>query len=545
MCAATSWLNLVPRNPLKLARVATAILVFTGLTIAFVDFRGFAPVHLGHVLAHAQFVPGFVSLLAGAIGTVFFVVGLIIALAIGRIYCSAICPLGILQDIITRIAGWFPRKKKLLPFAKPLTAVRQVFLWGTVAAIVAGWGGFALALVDPYSNFGRIVSTLARPLLTVANNSLVGLANAAGSQSLYRVEAPWAVGGALLLPTIFLTLVAVMSALRGRLYCNTFCPVGTVLGLLSKFAAFRIAIDKTACTKCGDCLRSCKAQCIDLRAGTIDASRCVACYNCVGVCEHHGIGYRFSWKKKPATAKAITATAATSLTANDPQRRAFLASIAGGVAASSVVLNRARAALPSDEITPALVRSGEASRAICPPGSKSQDQFLDRCTSCHLCVSACPTHVLQPALLEYGVEGLLKPRLDYTSAFCLFECTRCIEVCPDDALSLPDLATKQVTQIGVADFHQSRCIVEVNGTDCAACSEHCPTKAVTTKPFRDNLRLPSLDQSLCIGCGACEYACPVKPTKAILVTGRRVHARAEKLVEKKATAPVQTGDFPF
>jgi ferredoxin len=153
--------------------------------------------------------------------------------------------------------------------------------------------------------------------------------------------------------------------------------------------------------------------------------------------------------------------------------------------------------------------------------------------------------VLQPALFEYGLEGLLKPRLNYHSAYCLFECTRCGEICPDGAIDLLDLATKQVTQIGVADFYRSRCVVEVNGTDCAACSEHCPTKAVTTKPYRENLRLPSLDQSLCIGCGACEYACPVKPTKAILVTGRSRHSHAQKLVEKKATAPAQTGDFPF
>jgi len=154
----------VPRNPLKLARVATAILFFAGLTITFVDFREFAPARLGHVLAHAQFVPSLLSLLAGGIGVVFFAIGIVIALAIGRIYCSAICPLGILQDIITRIGKWMTRKKKFLPFAKPQTTLRHVFLWSTVAAVAAGWGGFALALLDPYSNFGRIVSMLARPL---------------------------------------------------------------------------------------------------------------------------------------------------------------------------------------------------------------------------------------------------------------------------------------------------------------------------------------------------------------------------------------------
>jgi ferredoxin len=553
--AATSSRDPVLRNPLKIARVALAVLVFTGLTIALVDFREFAPPMLGHALAHTQFVPDLVSLAVGTgIGGVFFIVSIAIALAIGRIYCSAFCPLGILQDVVARISGWIRRKKKFLPYAKPFTKLRQIFLWGTVAVAIVSWAGFALALLDPYSNYGRIVSMLARPLLTAANNSIVGLANAAGIQSFYRVNPAWASAGLLLMPTLFLTLIAVMSALRGRLYCNTVCPVGTALGLVSRFSAFRISINKSACTKCGDCLRSCKAQCIDLRAGTIDASRCVACYNCIGACDEQGIHYRFSWKKDSVSPKSeriadLVGGEPSPRKTNpsiDPQRRTFLTSIVGGVVASSALLSRAKAETTATaKDIPTLTKSGEASRAICPPGSHSVAQFLDRCTACHLCVSACPTHVLQPALFEYGLEGLFRPKLSYTSAYCLFECTRCSEVCPDNAISLIDLATKQVTQIGVADFYQSRCIVEVNGTDCAACSEHCPTKAVTTRPYHDNLRLPVLNQKLCVGCGACEYACPVKPVKAILVTGRHTHGRAEKLVEKKATAPNPVGDFPF
>ena len=532
----------MPRNPLKIIRIALAGLTFVGLSVAFVDFRGFAPPILGHALAHTQFVPGLVSLSVGAgIGALIFVIGLLVALAIGRIYCSAICPLGVLQDVIARIGGWLRRKKKFLPYAKPHTKLRHIFFWGAVAAAFVGWGSFALALLDPYSNFGRIVSMLARPLLTAANNSIVGFANAVGTQSLYRVQPAWASAGLLLLPAIFLTLVVVMSALRGRLYCNTICPVGTALGLISRFAAFRISIDKKACTKCGDCLRSCKAQCIDLRTGTIDASRCVSCYNCIGACDEHGVRYRFSWKKD-----SVADEASSPRNASDPQRRDFLASIAGGLVASSALLTRAKAE-PSSNTNdlPTLVKKGKASRTICPPGSHSVDQFLDRCTACHLCISACPTHVLQPALFEYGLEGLFKPQLKYTSAYCLFECTRCGEVCPDGAISPLSLAAKQVTQIGVADFYQSRCVVAVNGTDCAACSEHCPTKAVTTVPYRDNLRIPVLNQNLCIGCGACEYACPVQPTKAILVTGRSTHTDAEILIEKKAMAPTPSNDFPF
>jgi ferredoxin-type protein NapF len=228
-----------------------------------------------------------------------------------------------------------------------------------------------------------------------------------------------------------------------------------------------------------------------------------------------------------------------------PLRRTFLASAASAVASVTLVGKIARAAETKEEVIPTLVQSGEDSGAVAPPGAVSVSRFIDRCTSCQLCVTACPTQVLQPALLEYGLAGLLKPRLDYNAAFCNFDCVRCAEVCPTGALDrlLPE--EKHGAQIGIADFYRDRCVVVTNGTDCAACSEHCPTKAVATEPYGNNLRLPVLNQDLCIGCGACEFACPVKPQKAIIVTGRRVHARAKRLVEKKAVQPKRTEDFPF
>ena len=187
------------------------------------------------------------------------------------------------------------------------------------------------------------------------------------------------------------------------------------------------------------------------------------------------------------------------------------------------------------------------SRAICPPGSEGVDRFLDRCTACHLCVSACPTHVLQPAFLEYGLAGLMKPRLDYSAAFCNFDCQRCAEVCPDGAITLIALADKQVVRIGLAQLNLDNCIVKQKDTDCAACSEHCPTKAVDTIPYKGKLRLPKVTDELCIGCGACEYACPALPKKAITVAGRRRHEKAVRRHEEKASDPRAGtgGDFPF
>ena len=541
----------MPRSRLKLLRVAAALVVFAGLTAALADFRNLVPAAVGRWLAGVQLVPSLVALVTGAALSLAGVIIIVATLAVGRVYCSAICPLGILQDVIARLAAWTHRgKRKFLPYARPKTWLRQGFLWGTVAGMVVGWSGLTLALLDPYSNFGRITAGLFRPLVTLANNAIVGLANAAGLNSLYRVEPHWAGVGALTIPALMFVLTAVLAAWRGRLYCNTVCPVGTLLGWFAQRAAFRLEIDRGACHKCVACLNVCKGQCINLRTGTIDFSRCVACFNCIGACEHGGISYRLAWRRKTSPAAPATAPTAC-LTPPDPQRRAFLTGTATALAVSLGAGLRLSAQDPAgpEPLRPrengGRVDPDDHTKAICPPGAASIDRFLDRCTACQLCLSACPTQVLKPAFLEYGLSGLMKPRLEYSAAFCNFECRRCGEVCPDGAISLLALADKQLTQIGEAHFDQKKCIVVVKGTDCAACSEHCPTKAVHTIPYGDNLRLPEVTRDLCIGCGACEYACPVLPEKAIVVAGHRRHGRARKPVETKAAAPTPAGDFPF
>jgi len=527
---------------LRHARIAVALVVLAGFTAAFSDFRHLLPAGLAHWLASTQLVPSLVALATGAAFSLGGVLVVLLTLAVGRVYCSALCPLGILQDVISRIAAAFRRQPHRLPPARPLTWLRQVFLWGTAAGLLTGWGGLTLALLDPYSNFGRIAATLFRPLLSLANNSLVDAAQAAGLSGVNRLEMHWTGAGLLLVPAVFLLLVAVLAAWRGRLYCNTVCPVGTLLGFVANRALFRLRLDRSACTKCTECLRHCKAQCIDLRTGTIDASRCVACYNCIPACDQGGISHALAWKSAP-----VWATPGTRLVGHpvDPRRRTFLASAVSAVASVTLAGRIARAAEPAVEELPLLVNSGQDSPGVVPPGAAGLGQFLARCTACQLCVTSCPTQVLQPALLELGLAGLLKPRLDYNASFCNFDCVRCGEVCPTGAIGRLAPEEKRVVQIGIADFYRDRCIVVTNGTDCAACSEHCPTKAVSTEPYGVSLRLPVMHPELCIGCGACDFACPAKPKKAIIVTGRREHGWARQLVEKKATQPKRTEDFPF
>ncbi len=550
------------RHWLKYTRATIAVAVLALFVAAFVDFRGLVGAGLSHALASVQFVPAALAFATGASAIVAALAILAATLAFGRVYCSVLCPLGLFQDAIARVADWLRKKPLLLRYAKPATWVRQGFLWATVVGIAAGWAGLTLALLDPYSIFGRFGSMLFRPLVTVVNNWLVAPANAAGIDALYRVPPQWAAVGALALPAAMLLLVALLAARRGRLYCNTVCPLGTLLGLLSGVGAWRLEIDQARCRKCGDCIRVCKAQCIDLRAGTIDASRCVACYNCVSACDELGIHHRFKWKperrdRKPDTGNRTPETEnhrQPTAPARGASRRDFIAGTATALVATTGVgalLAGPRAtAAPTPDLpfTPApepVPPAPFARRAVTPPGSGGIARFLDRCTACQLCVSACPTSVLQPAFLEFGFAGVMKPRLDFNHSFCNFECTRCADVCPDGAILPLALADKKLTRLGVAHIDYHKCVVKVNGTDCSACSEHCPTQAVNTVPFAGNLRLPQMHPELCIGCGACEYACPVRPERAIQVTAQALHNRAERKVEAPAIAPRPSEEFPF
>lgn len=528
--AVSSLPESVRRHWLKYLRAVAALAVLAGLFAAFADFRGFVPAFVSKWLASIQFVPSLVSLLTGVSVAVAGLIVLVVTLLAGRVYCSVICPLGIFQDAVARIAGLASGGRQRLPYSRGYPRLRQLFFWGCLAGILAGWAGFTLSLLDPYSVFGRIVSGLFRPLVTLLNNALVGLAGALGIDAIYRVDLQWAEAGALVLPAGTLVLIVILAVWRGRLYCNTICPVGALLGFLSSRGVFRLDIDAKACRKCGDCLRVCKSQCIDLRAGTIDFTRCVACFNCVGVCKEHGIGYRFAWKKEPVAPPAVAAAVP------NPQRREFLAESALMAGAIGGWLWFGKSGEQ---------RAERLSRAISPPGSAGVGRFLSHCTACQLCVSACPTHVLQPAFLQYGLAGLMKPRLDYRHAFCNFECNECGKVCPDGAISLLDLADKQLARIGCAQLNLERCVVKTKGTDCAACSEHCPTKAANTIPYGNNLRLPQIDDALCIGCGACEYACPAQPEKAITVAGLNRHERARKGVEDKTQRPKTSDGFAF
>lgn len=513
---------------LRRIRILFAVFFLLSTTLMFVDFRDIIPDNYTGWILFLQFVPSVVKFLTHpAILSAGFIVVLLLTLLTGRTYCSAICPLGVCQDIGSRAGGLLRKRYRRFGYGKPLTILRYTLLAITIAVALTG-SLFMISLLDPYSQFGRIAAYLIKPLVLAGNNVVAGVMNHFDNYSVYRVDLRGAVVMAYLIPVIFLLLAGAMSVMRGRLYCNTVCPVGTFLGLVSKVSVFRIRISESDCSRCGRCAVACKASCIDFISRSVDVSRCVGCFNCIQACPDHAISYgagsvlQLAGNREP-----------------DKSRRLFTAGILVFIAGGGRLASGKDTPVPKKQSTV----HEEKNLPVCMPGATTLENFLTRCTACALCVSACPKNVIQPSVTEYGLTGIMQPRMDYHKGFCNYECIICTTICPTGALMPLDKEAKKLTQLGIARFIRENCIVHTEKTDCGACSEHCPTKAVQMVPYEGSLVIPDVTDDICIGCGACEYACPTAPYKAIFVDGNIEHIAAKKPDTGKAV--LETTDFPF
>jgi ferredoxin len=265
----------------------------------------------------------------------------------------------------------------------------------------------------------------------------------------------------------------------------------------------------------------------------------VACYNCLSICPDNAIKYSRE-RPKDVSPERITAPVLPGMP--DKSKRDFLL--------SSLILlfginkfARASNHIPKPEQETKIPEN--KNYPVSPPGSISIVNFNKACTACTLCVSVCPTHVLQPSLLEYGIGGFLQPRMDFHSGFCNFDCTKCGDVCPTGAILPLARENKHVTQVGVVKFVRENCVVYTDNTSCGACSEHCPTRACDMVPYIGELTIPEVNEATCIGCGACEYICPTRPYRAIYVDGNSRHEIADRPETVKPDVEVDFDDFPF
>ncbi|MDD2642193.1 MAG: 4Fe-4S dicluster domain-containing protein [Bacteroidales bacterium] len=479
---------------LKWTRRVLAVAVIALITYFFI-FSSANATGIWAALLKVQFIPGVLGITTGGALTVTVI--LLLTLLFGRVYCSMLCPLGIYQDIVNRIA-WFikSRQKRRTHYSKPNDGIRYGILAFVTVCVVFGFT-YPLVWLDPYSLFGKMAVNLGRPLVA-------GITGA----EYYTWSWP-----AFAFAAAFFTFITLLAAFRGRYYCNTICPAGTLLGLVSKISMFRIQVNESECRHCLLCGKSCKSYCLDSSGIKVDHSRCVVCLNCIGSCNTKAVTYAFAWKKKVAIVRKKEEP-----TAENKGRRAFLISALGaGVSAGAgvVLLNRFKGK--------ARVKVG----AGLPPGAGNLERLQDKCIACHACVAACPSHIIKPAYGELGWQGFLLPSVSYENGFCGFECQKCQEVCPSGALQRMSLEDKKLTKLGVARFTLENCIVYKDGTDCGACDEHCPVKAVAMMPREGSDKLfPKVTPKVCIGCGGCEYICPARP-KAIVVIPMAEQRRAD------------------
>ena len=494
---------------LRKIRITLAVLFFVGITLLLLDFTGTLHHWLGW-MAKVQFLPALLALNA-----VVLIALVLLTLVFGRIYCSVICPLGVMQDVVSHLN----RKKNRFTYSRALTWLRLVMLAVMAVAIIAGLGSL-MALLAPYSSYGRIVNNLLQPLYIWCNNGLAAIAEHYESYAFYSKEVWLKSLPTFLVAVVTFVVIAILAWRGGRTYCNTICPVGTVLGYLAKFSWFKVYFDADKCRSCGLCTKNCKASCIDFKNHTVDYTRCVTCGNCLEKCNFDALHYRHAGK----IGKTVeTENTENSEVSQDPARRAFL--LGGAIVAADVAL--AQAGKKVDGGLAEIIDRTPPKRAtqLTPPGSVSAKHMAQHCTACQLCVAQCPNDVLRPS---GNLLTLMQPTLSYEHGFCRPECTRCSEVCPTGAIRPIDTAQKTTIQVGHAVWIKENCVVLTDSVNCGNCARHCPSKAIMMVPSDpdddESPMVPAVDHSKCIGCGACEYVCPARPFGAIYVEGNEVHS---------------------
>ena len=492
---------------LKRIRTILAAVVFIMITLLFLDFTGTAH-HWLSWMAKVQFLPAVLALNVGVV-----VVLIALTLIFGRIYCSVICPLGVFQDILAR----FHRKKNKYGYSKEVRWLRYPLLVLFIIALVAGVGSF-FQFLAPYSSYGRIATMIFQPLWMLGNNVLAVIAERADSYAFYSVDVWIKSLPVFIIALVTLVVLFVLAWRGGRTYCNTICPVGTILSFFSRFSLLKIRFDADKCKNCSMCSRNCKAACIDYKTHTVDYSRCMVCGNCISNCKFGALKY------SGGTSRTSRTSPASSTSTIDTSKRSFLvatAMVAGAAMAQKKekLMDGGLAEL-EDKVVP------ERQTPLTPPGSLSFQHFAQHCTGCQLCVSECPNNVLRPSS---DLMHLMLPEMSYERGYCRPECTRCSEVCPAGAIKLVDKPEKSSVQIGHAVWIKKNCVVLTDEVECGNCARHCPSGAIEMVPLdpdnEESPMIPAINEAACIGCGACEYVCPSRPFSAIYVEGHEVHKK--------------------
>jgi len=441
---------------------------------------------------------------------------LVSALILGRAFCGWVCPLGTTIDITDKL---FPvRKEKPGDKPSPASRVKYLILIGGISASLLGVQ--LVGYLDPLSIAPRSyimgvlapLELLARWLLSVAKGVgwLSPTANPFSSfanKHIFSFLAPnfphWYVHTAIIVG------IALLALWRRRGFCRMLCPLGALLGTVSRLAPMGRTVDAERCKDCGTCPAECKMGAIAGDGVGTFGGECILCLNCRSSCRLDAVHFRFA---SPLTRRKEEQELASA----GPSRRAFIASIGTGL-----VLAAPRA-LGADLFLP----KKKNNAPLRPPGALPEERFLGACIRCGQCMRVCPTWGLQPTLLEAGLAGMFSARLVPRIGYCEYNCNLCGRVCPSGAIQELPLEEKQISVIGLAVIDRNRCLPWAKNEECLVCEEVCPVpqKAIVLKGGGKGKRKgykriarPMVVTDLCIGCGICENRCPLEGKSAIVV----------------------------
>ena len=447
---------------------------------------------------------------------------IVLTAVVGRVFCGWVCPLGTIHGIASRL---FRSRRRKPSTANHWSRWQLAKYYLLIAFLVmAALGSHWVCVFDPIVLLYRTTTTALFPGLQWAiedgSTAVYQADPGVGSLRLTQVTEPvytffrdhvfvapdQAFVGTGLIVAFFVATLA-LNAYRRRFWCRYLCPLGALLGLVSWRPLLRRQTQQENCNQCDLCGTACHGA-ADVGAGAAwKPAECMGCLNCTDSCARNGLSFRFAapWRKKPAEQRIGLS------------RRGAIGAAVGGV--FGIAFLRANPQARGHRYHPDLVR---------PPGARAEREFLQRCTSCGLCMKVCPTGALQPTTTEAGLEGIWSPRLVPDIGYCDYTCNLCGQVCPTGAIELLTLEVKQQTKIGLAHFDTTRCLPYAYGRECIVCEEHCPVpdKAIYAIDVEVHdhdgvasvIKQPHVDPDRCIGCGICENMCVLTDQPAIRVS---------------------------
>lgn len=449
---------------------------------------------------------------------------LITTIFFGRYFCGWVCPLGSVNHFFSSFKSERKehRARALMQsnVYKPYQSLKYYLL--IILIGMAIWGSLQTGVFDPISLLGRSISMVVLPAVTWLLKTVLSLLwGSSNSVIAFAGEILSRISSALFLPakqprfdTIFwLALIFLLIIIANRIYtrfwCRAVCPLGAFLGILSRYSIFGLKKNEEACDSCDKCLLRCQGGDNPHKDLPHHRTECHLCLNCLTDCPHDALSFGFfENRKKYQPRPEIT------------RRKVMFAGLAGLLAVPTL-----RSGIDSFKTRPNLIR---------PPGALKEEDFLARCIRCGQCMKICPTNALHPTLMEAGWEGIFTPYMIPVIGYCEYNCVLCGQACPTGAIQ-PLTAVKKhgdsenkPVSIGTAFVDKNRCLPWAFDTDCIVCEEWCPTSTKAIKLLEQQvvasdgktltLKRPQVDPVLCIGCGACEYACPVEGHKAIRVS---------------------------